>query len=131
MTEPKIIIAGGRNYSDYQTIKEELNKILKKYRYYDCDQIDAEVVGGGASGADTLGEQAAKELSLPVKVFMADWKTYGRSAGPIRNKQMADYVAGSDCIGVLLCFWDGKSRGTANMIKTAQSKNIETHIVYY
>jgi hypothetical protein len=70
-----------------------------------------EIVSGGAKGADTLGEQFAQTHNLPCKIFPADWKKYGRAAGPKRNAQMAEYAN----YGVAL--WDGKSRGTANMIK--------------
>jgi len=41
--------------------------------------------------------------------FPADWDTHGRAAGPIRNKQMAEYG------DALLLIWDGESRGSANM----------------
>lgn len=47
---------------------------------------------------------------IPVKRFPADWDRHGRAAGPIRNCQMAQYA------DALIAIWDGKSRGTKNMI---------------
>ena len=54
-----------------------------------------------------LGERYARENGFRIERYPADWKQYGKSAGPRRNMQMAE--AGDD----IICFWDGKSRGTA------------------
>lgn len=103
----KTIIAGSRNFDDYDTLKNVCNKY----------QI-TEVVCGGAQGADALGERYARENNIPIVYFRADWDKYGKSAGPIRNDQMAQYA------DFLIAFWDGQSKGTHNMIKTAQKHNM-------
>lgn len=71
----------------------------------------SEIVCGMAEGVDLQGKMFASHQELLVKEFPADWKTHGRAAGPIRNKQMADYA------DALLLIWDGESRGSANMKK--------------
>ena len=60
-----------------------------------------------------------------VKIIQADWQKYGKRAGPIRNKEMADYA------DTLIAFWDGQSRGTKNMIETARSQNLNVIVVGY
>jgi len=70
-----------------------------------------EIVSGGAKGVDTYADYYAKTIGKPFKLFKADWDTHGKAAGPIRNKQMAEY---SDA---LLLIWDGKSKGSASMKK--------------
>ena len=50
--------------------------------------------------------------------FPADWNRFGRTAGPKRNKQMANYA------NTLVAFWDGKSRGTKNMIDLAKCRGL-------
>ena len=72
------------------------------------------IISGGARGADALGERYARENGFKVERYPADWDTYGKSAGPRRNKQMAEVC---DCA---ICFWDGQSRGTASMIEFAK-----------
>jgi hypothetical protein len=72
----------------------------------------AEIVSGGARGVDQLGEQWAKQHHVPVRQFPAQWDRFGKSAGMIRNLEMAQYADG------LVAIWDGHSRGTANMIAT-------------
>jgi hypothetical protein len=106
----RLIIAGGRGFTDYGLLAETM------YTVYDQEILGRydtwlEIVSGKAKGADTLGEQFAKDLSIPVKEFPADWKTHSLAAGPIRNKQMGDYA------DELLAFWDGYSKGTLNMIQ--------------
>lgn len=99
----KLIIAGKRDFYDYEKLKAEVDKLRKSI------EID-EIVSGRCSGADKLGERYAREHNIPVKVFPANWDAYGKSAGPIRNRKMALYA------DVLIAFWDGESRGTKNMI---------------
>jgi hypothetical protein len=78
-----------------------------------------EVVCGMARGIDLAGKEWARRLewedyplqsSAPiVSEFPADWDKHGRSAGHIRNGEMAKYA------DALLLIWDGQSRGSANM----------------
>ena len=115
----KVIIAGGRDLKDYEwfsnKVSEFFDKFLEPY----------EIIEGGAKGADSMAGEYAEEKGIPLQVIYADWKSKGRSAGPIRNEQMAK--KGTH----LLAFWDGKSRGTGHMIKTAGEHGLDTTVVYY
>ena len=114
--ETKVIIAGSRDFYDYDLLAEECNIILE-------GKDDIEVVSGRAIGADMLGELYAKDKKYPVKLFPADWNTHGKGAGFIRNAEMAKYG------NMLIAFWDGESKGTKHMIETAHRKGIEAHII--
>ena len=81
------------------------------------------VVSGCASGADTLGERWALEHAIPIVKFPAKWTTYGKSAGPIRNREMAKYA------DALVAFRFPNSQGTQNMIKQATKFNLNAFIV--
>jgi hypothetical protein len=85
---------------------------------------DIEIVTGGARGADASGARWAEEMRFESTVMNADWGKYGKRAGYIRNKQMADY--GLDCA---LIFWDGESRGTKMMIDLLEERSIDYVIV--
>ena len=98
----KLITAGGR---DYKFIKEDI-LFLRTIK----SQV-TEVVSGGAKGADSEGERWANYHGIPITKFPADWDKYGRKAGPMRNKQMAEYADG------LVLFQGG--RGSANMYSNA------------
>lgn len=80
------------------------------------------VVSGSARGVDRWAEEAAAEYGLETWIFPADWKTYGRRAGPLRN---AKIVAESDRV---VAFWDGRSRGTLNTILTARDRGMPIEI---
>jgi hypothetical protein len=104
MKQYKLIIAGSRNVTDIALVYKALD-------YFNFNEGNvAEIVSGGARGVDTLGEQVALALGIPVKRFPADWDKYGKSAGYKRNQDMANYA------DALLAIWDCFSKGTYHMI---------------
>lgn len=116
----RVIIAGCRDFNDYELLKEKCDYFLQ-----DKKKEDVVIISGHASGADALGERYAQERGFLLETFPADWKAHGRAAGPIRNARMAS-AANS-----LIAFWDGKSRGTKNMIETAKNHNLKVVVVRY
>lgn len=106
----KLIIAGSR-YLDEELV---YSKIVM-WRMNNIPHL--EIVSGGCKGVDHAGEYYADFYDLPIKRFPADWKKHGRAAGPIRNKQMADYA------DALLLIWDGISRGSLSMKKEMEKLN--------
>lgn len=111
----KTIIAGMRDFYDYEKVSQAVTF---------SGLCISEVVSGCATGVDALGEKWARERKIPVRKFPADWRKNGKAAGPIRNRQMAEYAE------ALVAVWDGKSKGTKNMIETARSLGLQT-IVHY
>ena len=114
----KVIIAGGREFDNYELLCEKCDNILQ-------NESDIEIVSGTCKGADLLGEDYANEKGYSIKQFPADWKKHQKSAGAIRNKQMALYA------DALICFWDGKSRGSKNMIDTANNNDLKVRVINY
>lgn len=133
MSAFRVIIAGGRDFNDYELLKKEVDFILSK-------QTEIEVVSGRCDrgvhtfttkdgvkvyGADGLGERYSQEKGYKVIPFPANWREYGPIGGPIRNKQMAQSAEG------LIIFWDGVSRGSRNMVNEAKAERLKIHIVNY
>ena len=112
----KVIIAGSRNFNNY----EQLKSFIDIYK----ERIDM-IISGCAKGADVLGEKYAHENKIPVWRFPADWNKYGKGAGPIRNKLMAEKG------DMLVAFWDGESKGTKHMIDCMKKLNKDFKIVYF
>ncbi len=104
----RVIIAGSRSMSDYEYLKEIMDFIIGVE-----DEWNETILSGTARGADLLGERYAKERSLKIQRYPANWHKYGKSAGIIRNKKM---VQSAD---ILVAFWDGKSKGTKHVIDYA------------
>ena len=109
----KLVVAGCRDFHDYSVASSEIHKHLQKLGA-DYSVI---IVSGCAEGADKLGERYAAEHNLPIERFPAEWDMYGKYAGPRRNAQMAQVA------DAVLVFWDGKSKGTKNMIENAKKAN--------
>jgi hypothetical protein len=109
----KVIIAGSRTITD----PLELEKAIK-----DSGFTITKVICGGAQGVDRLGEKYAFSHDLPIQYFLPDWKTYGKAAGPIRNREMAENA------DALILVWDGKSRGSASMIEKASANNLKMYV---
>jgi predicted Rossmann fold nucleotide-binding protein DprA/Smf involved in DNA uptake len=104
----KVVIAGSRSVKDYRQL---LTALL-----HSNFEI-TEVVCGMAIGTDKLGEKWARVNNIPVKEMPADWNKHGKPAGPIRNRQMAEYADAA------IVLWDAKSPGTLNMISEMNKLN--------
>lgn len=118
-TMPRLIIAGGRNFSDYQLVCETLK---------DWENVDCVVVSGRATGADSLGEKWAIEHRKTIAPFPANWRpngVYDNAAGYKRNAEMAVFSTH------LCAFWDGKSKGTKHMINLAYEHDLVVHVALY
>ena len=108
------VFSGGRDYQltskDYEWIASHTFFIANMY------------IIGDATGADECMWNFVEDNDLPRQRFYADWKRYGKSAGPMRNKVMLDY-AGPDAEVIL--FPGGK--GTANMKAQAEERGFIIH----
>ena len=114
----RVIIAGGRDFNDFRLLSETCMHMLK-------NKTNVEVVSGTANGADKLGEQFARFMGYPIKTFIPNWDELGKTAGIIRNVNMAEYA------DALIAFWDKSSKGTENMINEANKRNLKVKVVYY
>jgi hypothetical protein len=115
----RIIIAGGRDFKDFELMKDKLDKLLPLGR------LRITVLSGRANGADKLGERYAHLRNLNIDYYPARWDIYGIRAGFMRNEEMAGKATH------LFAFWDGKSKGTKHMIDTARKKGLVTIIIRY
>ena len=118
----KVIIAGTRDFDNYELLKQKMDKILAA-RVKNNEEII--IVSGTARGADKLGERYARERGYTIKRFPADWDKNGKRAGYIRNEEMAKYA--DACV----CFWDEASRGTKHMIDLATRYKLALRVVKY
>ena len=117
----RVIIAGSRDFNDYNLLKEKCDTFLEIKRMVN----DIQIVSGGARGADSLGERYAAEKGYHLQLFNADWEKYGKSAGYKRNVEMAENA------DALIAFWDGQSRGTEHMIRTARDHKLPVRVVRF
>ena len=113
----RIIIAGSREFSNYSFLKSKVLETITKQNH---NPKNYEIISGHARGADMLGEKLAKEMGYSLTIMSANWDKYGKSAGCIRNKEMAKYASEDNDCSILIAFGDGKSKGTKNMINIGE-----------
>lgn len=101
----RLLVTGGRDFDDAEMITAVLDTLHAQHGFI-------VLIHGNASGVDRLCGQWAANSGVAVQACPADWKRYGRGAGPIRNRQLLDEQP-----DLLVAFPGGK--GTADMVKVA------------
>lgn len=112
----RVIVAGSRGFLDYDIMCCELDKLFWESPEFADREI--KIISGMADGADTLAIRYADERELIKILFPANWKSFRRLAGFLRNEDMLSAATH------LVVFWDGKSNGTRHMIEIAKAKGI-------
>lgn len=102
----RVVVSGCRSYNDYNEAKKFIDICISKIK----TEYSLIFVSGACRGADLLGERYAQENNYTLEKYPAEWDKFGKSAGPRRNKKMAETG------DFFICFWDGKSPGTKTMI---------------
>ncbi|AGM46867.1 SLOG family protein [Pseudorhizobium pelagicum] len=134
LKQVRLIVAGGRDFNDATLMRDSIEEFLAE-----LDFNDLEFVLGGAPGADKQAQELAEEEALPHLVIPAAWYDmtspcvrrqnshgeYNALAGMKRNIKMAE--KGTH----LIAFWDGKSKGTKDMIDQAKKRNLVVKIINY
>lgn len=116
----RVIVAGSRSIQNESLVFQKLDTLLaEKLRAGETVQI----ISGTARGIDQIGEAYAAARGLSCRRFPADWDTYGKRAGYLRNCQMAENA------DALVAFWDGTSPGTKHMIEAAKDRGLAVRVV--
>lgn len=119
MTRQNIIVAGGRDFQDYDLLVRTLDKLRSELKG------EAVIVSGCDKGAVSLGERYAEERNLQVLRFPPNWRHHRNAARYIRDNRMIAVADG------VVAFWDGKSKETASVIKISQKRGIPLLVVRY
>jgi len=109
-----VAVSGYREFNDYAYFCKKLSLI----------EID-KMVFGDCRGADALAERYCIEHDIPYKKLRADWGTYGKSAGPKRNRAILDEKP-----DIIFLFLHPLSKGTRDMLKAVKKRDI-SYIVYH
>lgn len=118
----RILVCGDRHWTDYKMVYETLEHFNESY----VRTGPVLVIDGRARGADNLGNKAARKLGFDTLRFAANWRKFGKAAGPIRNQKMLDKGKPN----LVLAFHRNinKSKGTKDMVNRARKAGIPTCI---
>jgi YspA, cpYpsA-related SLOG family len=108
-----VLVTGSRDWKDGRTIVKRL---------LECPD-GTTIIEGGASGADAIARHGATALGFKVMTVRANW-SLGRSAGPVRNRQMLDMKP-----DLVLAYRLHMSRGTTDCIEEAIKRGIPYELV--
>jgi hypothetical protein len=117
MGEIRVLVCGSRDWADRDRLRATLDE-----RFADATLV----IHGGASGADSLAHEWARDRGISVQVYPADWQTCGRKAGPLRNRHMLERGGATHVIAFRA---RPDSRGTNNMIFLARKRGLPLWVV--
>ena len=102
----RILVVGSRTYNNKRNIAKTIDGYISDIK----GRKNILIISGGAKGVDSIAVEHSKSKEIETKTFEANWTLYDKKAGFIRNTIMGD-----TCTEAIV-FWDGKSKGTKNMI---------------
>jgi hypothetical protein len=122
MESRRVLVTGSRDWRKRRTIYGALSRIVTSVR-----QGRLVVIHGACpTGADAIADEWAKVVwAADPEPHPADWKQYGKAAGPIRNQAMVDL--GAD---ICLAFIRNGSRGTKDCADRAEKAGIPVERYY-
>ena len=83
----------------------------------------SEILSGGARGVDASAKEYAEAKGIPLREFLPEYERYGRAAPLRRNLAL---LAEADLV---LAFWDGRSRGTAFVIRECHRRGVPHRVI--
>lgn len=106
------IVCGGRDFADAEMFNAAMGDLVR------LRGMPSRVIEGGAAGADGMAREWAARHALDSWTQLADWKTHGRAAGPIRNQAMLEHNP-----KLVVAFPGGK--GTADMVRRSRKAGVD------
>lgn len=116
----KAIFCGSRKWGDHLAIRRKIEEVDRRFSKMGEPWM---LIEGGAQGADAIAHQEASKLGIPVVTVQANWKHYGRAAGPMRNKWMLALEP-----DLVVAFPVSDSVGTLHMVEVAKAQGVHTYV---
>lgn len=116
-----VLMCGSRDWGSPSRPHAETERAFVK-RVVDLLDPKDRVIHGGARGADSLSGAYAKLAGLKVTIYEANWRQFGRRAGPIRNQNMLD-LGRPELVIYFTEDRDNPTTGTRDMVERARRAN--------
>ena len=118
MSEILLAIVGSRNYTNYSSFAQIVETWVKE------NGQPSQIISGGARGVDSMAKKYAIEKKIQFVEYEAEWKKYGKQAGPIRNRKIVE-----NCTHIL-ALPSKKGKGTQITISFAEKKGRYIKVIY-
>lgn len=119
----RLLICGSRGWKDPAPLQQTIEQYQ---RVAATSNEDLVVIHGGAKGVDLIADRIARDLGIPVIREDAEWRRYGKGAGPIRNQKMLT-LHNPDLVIAFRA--GGKSDGTDDMIRRTHEAGITCTVI--
>lgn len=124
----RVIVTGSRDWPWPEPVWDELFTLA-----WWCKEREEDFrvyMGDCPSGPDDYADKWVENHGPMVKdfrMFFADWDKHGKAAGPIRNREMIDYVKGMEMDDEVIClaYRLNGSRGTTDCMDRAYKAGFE------
>ena len=116
------VFTGGRDYEKTEEVRCALRGCARSAVLAGTECVF--YVGDCPRGLDAAVRSICFDEGFPVRVFRADWSRYGRSAGPIRNRNMVDLAACYAGVSNAVCVAFTGGRGTASCVAAARAAGL-------
>lgn len=115
-----VLACGSRDWDQWGVIEYVLSTLHFQRRI-------SKLIHGACRGADRMAGELARRLAIEVQEYPADWKKFGKRAGPIRNRRMLT----DGRPNLILAFHDSltHSKGTRDMVESAMESSIEVWVI--
>jgi hypothetical protein len=114
VTGPRILLTISRTWTQWSTVRRVLTTVHGRYP-------DAVLVHGDHPRCDRVAAGMWRQLGGVDDPWPADWKRYGKSAGPRRNARMVESNP-----ALCLAFIRGASPGATGTADLAEGAGIHT-----
>ncbi len=120
MTDTWILVTGCR----YWQPTEQMRKVFE-------EEKPSMVIHGTCTGVDTVADEVATEMGIPVHREYPDWKSNGRRAGPMRNAAMINVLRRHEGRNIVYAFHRDleKSRGTKDCVQKANLVGLSVQLI--
>lgn len=118
-----LLVTGARDWSDARLVEETLRPYSGR---------DIVLIHGDCVGLDRIAANSGEKLGFRIEPHPADWRQYGRGAGPVRNKAMVDRLLKFK-VRHMFAFHDNieLSKGTKNCVQQARKAGVCPVIVQH
>lgn len=119
-----IVVCGTRTFMDRKYIYRKLDHLTKN-----LDRRKLVVYNGDCKGPDKIAQDWAMQYLAAWKNYKAEWYGKWPECGPIRNREMLKEAV-AEGKTVVVAFWDGASKGSADCIKQARKMGLEVRVYW-
>jgi hypothetical protein len=120
MEEFRAIVAGCRDFTDYDFVRAHLDALFRNKR----ETHRIVIIEGGYRGVDQLAKRYGIENGYEVVEVPAQWDRFGPAAGPIRNREMAEDHGAEVCV-----VFTSNGRGSNDMLDKAEKAGLVRRVI--